>query len=123
MTEIPSPLIDVMPCKHGTGVFALKCVTKGTILATWDKITIIGRERPYHKDLRIGETEWWAEEPSISPLSWTNFIDHSSDPNCVFIIDRANLTASLRTTKDLFVGDELFIKYDDYFKDNPTFGD
>ena len=44
-------------------------------------------ERSYA--LRAGQNEYWDESPPESDLYWTNFIDHSNNPNAVFVFDVA----------------------------------
>ena len=76
-------------------------------------------ERKYA--LRIGENEYWPGFPVNSPDYWSNFIDHSDDPNSVFVIDRRRRRAWLKATRPIGTGEEIFLNYRDYFSANPTF--
>jgi hypothetical protein len=65
-----------------------------------------------------GEHLFWDEIAEGSEAYWSNFLDHSSNPNVRFVIDTARGCARLEATKDVEPGDELFLNYRDYHADN-----
>ncbi len=72
--------------------------------------------------LRIGENEYWDAFPQGSPDFWSNFIDHSDDPNAVLVFDKQRKKAWLKAEKPIKKGEEIFLRYDSYFPANPRFG-
>lgn len=71
--------------------------------------------------LRIGEHEYWDGYPEGSADYWSNFIDHSDDPNAVFVFDIGKERAWLKAAKPIGKGEEIFISYSHYHSTNPTF--
>ena len=71
--------------------------------------------------LQIGENEYWDGFPRGSADYWSNFIDHSDDPNAVFVIDGDRRRARFKATKPVRKGQELFINYREYYRTNPAF--
>ena len=72
--------------------------------------------------LRVGENRYWDGFPQESPDFWSNFIDHSDDPNAVFVFDKKRKRAWLKATKAIRKGQEIFLRYDAYYQTNPRFG-
>jgi len=72
--------------------------------------------------LRIGQDAYWDGFPPGSPDFWSNFIDHSDNPNVVFVFDREKKRAMLKSAKMIRKGQELFLRYDYYHQANPRFG-
>lgn len=72
--------------------------------------------------LRIGENEYWDGFPRGSPDYWSNFIDHSDDPNAVFVFGEGKTVARLEAAKRIRKGQEIFLRYDSYHPTNPRFG-
>jgi hypothetical protein len=116
-------VLEVRSCSHGKGVFALRDFSEGEVVAV-----VIGGEytsRPKSTTghaLRIGDELYWDEAPPDSAAYWSNFLDHSGDPNCRFqdfnpLLPGANLVA----TRQISCGDEMFLNYRDYHPSNPTF--
>lgn len=115
--------MEVRGCPHGLGLFAVRNLLAGYTIArfrgvrlTSDPASPPGRGRA----LRIGANEYWDEEPPESEFYWSNFIDHSRELNCRFVFEARKHSVSLRTTKAISAGQELFLKYDDYYPTNPT---
>jgi len=118
--------VEVRQCPHGRGLFAMRDLPKGALIFAMNDLVLTPTprsppERSYA--LRVGEDEYWDEAPPDSPYYWSNFIDHSMDPNSVFHIDKKNKAVTFRTTRPVKRGEEIFIRYDDYFPSNPTFAD
>jgi SET domain-containing protein len=116
-------LVEVRPCPHGRGLFASRDIRKDGVVRHFEDVVLTSRptEAPRGKyALRIGESEYWDGFPKGSPDYWSNFIDHSDNPNTVFIFDKEKRKARLKATKAIRKGQELFIKYDYYFETNPS---
>ncbi|MDA4132772.1 MAG: SET domain-containing protein [Thaumarchaeota archaeon] len=116
---------EVKPCPHGKGVFATREFHDGEAIWTFEDVVFVPRTKaPLEKSysLRVGELGYWDEYPVESPHYWSNFIDHSDDPNARFEFDLKRKTARLRASKHVRAGEEIFINYRDYHQDNPVFG-
>ncbi len=123
--SLSSPLsVEVRPCPHGRGLFAIEDIAMGRVIREFDDLAVSSEPRSGPEGeyaLRIGEHEYWDGFPVGSPDYWSNFIDHSDDPNSVFVIDRKQRKAQLKATKAIGKGEEIFLRYDAYFASNPTF--
>jgi SET domain-containing protein len=118
--------VEVRPCLHGRGLFAKKDLAKGALIFSMKDLVLTPTptsppERSFA--LRVGENQYWDDAPAESPYYWSNFIDHSKHPNSRFYFDKKKKTVTYRTTKPVKRGHEIFLKYDDYFHSNPTFGE
>jgi hypothetical protein len=117
-------LVEVRPCPHGRGLFAVMDIGRGAVIREFDDIVLTSRptSAPEGKyALQIGENEYWDGFPKDSPDYWSNFIDHSDDPNAAFVIDRKRKRAWLKAERPIRLGQEIFINYRDYHYSNPTF--
>ena len=118
-------VVEVRPCPHGRGLFARANIAKGSVIQEFEDVVFTARptSAPEGKfALRIGENDYWDGFPQASPDSWSNFIDHSDDPNAVFSFDRERKRAWLKAAKTIRKGQEIFLRYDSYFPTNPRFG-
>jgi len=98
----------------------------GAIIHEFDDIALTSRPTSAPEGryaLQIGENEYWDGFPKGSPDYWSNFIDHSSDPNAVFVFDDRKKRAWLKAGKPIRLGQEIFINYRDYYYSNPTYHD
>jgi hypothetical protein len=122
LNERVEGLVEVRDCPHGKGVFALRDFLQGESIAL-----VIGGDFTHETiskghALRIGEELYWDEAPEDAPGFWSNFLDHSSQPNCRFVdFDRSLPGATLIATRRVGKGEELFLDYAEYYPDNPTF--
>jgi SET domain-containing protein len=117
-------LVEVRQCPHGMGLFATRDITKGRVIREFEDVLLTPRptsELRGRYALRIGENEFWGAFPKGSADYWSNFIDHSDDPNVLFIFDKGRKRAWLKAAKPIGRGSEIFLKYDSYFRSNPTF--
>ena len=115
--------MEVRPCPHGRGLFALRDLVEGTVIFDMDDLVLTANPTSppeWSRALRVGENEYWDEDPLGSPYYWTNFIDHSSRPNTEFRFDRDKRRARYVVLRPIKKDEELFIKYDDYHPANPT---
>jgi SET domain-containing protein len=117
-------LVGVRPCRHGKGVFANRDIARGGVIREFAPL-VVTHAPPSSPDgayaLRIGEHEYWDGFPRGSPDYWSNFIDHSDDPNAVFVFDPEKTRAWLKAAKPIRKGQEIFISYSHYYPTNPTF--
>ena len=117
-------LVEVRPCPHGRGVFASKDIARGSVIREFRDIVLSSQpsSTPEGKyALQIGENEFWDGFPRGSEDYWSNFIDHSDQPNAVFVFDKERKRAWLKAEKRIKSGGEIFINYRDYHKTNPRF--
>jgi hypothetical protein len=116
--------VEVKVCPHGRGLFATEDIAAGIVIREFDDLALSSGLAPGSKGkyaLRIGEHEYWDGFPEGSPDYWSNFIDHSDDPNAVFVIDRKHKSARLKAAKAIKRNQEIFIRYDSYHSLNPRF--
>ncbi len=111
-----------MPAREGP--LRHRDIGRGTVIREFDDLVLTSRptSAPEGKyALQIGENEYWDGFPKGSPDYWSNFIDHSNDPNAVFVIDKSKRRAWLKARKPIRKGQEILINYRDYYHANPTF--
>jgi SET domain-containing protein len=118
-------VVEVRRCPHGRGLFARADIKKGSVI--WEFEGVVFTPRPTSAPegryaLRIGESEYWDGFPQGSQDFWSNFIDHSDDPNGVFVFDKERKRARLKAARAIKKGQEIFLRYDTYFPTNPRFG-
>ena len=116
-------VVAVRTCPHGRGLFALRDLPSNFVIAEFEDVAFTSNpvsppERGHA--LRVGENEYWDEAPRDSPWYWSNFIDHSGKPNSEFTFDRLRRIVRFVVTRAVRKGEELFLKYDDYYPSNPT---
>lgn len=83
---------------HGLGVFAVSNIAPGVNLGL-SHIFLADAELPEHRVIR-------------TPLG--GFINHSSDPNCVKLINSTNDRWEIYTARAIDPGEELTIEYSLY---------
>jgi len=111
-------VVEVRPCPHGRGLFASKDFGAGSMIRKFEDVVLTARPGRYA--LQIGENEYWEGFPRGSRDYWSNFIDHSDDPNAAFSFDDGKATAWLRAVRRIGKGREIFINYTDYHPTNPS---
>jgi SET domain-containing protein len=117
--------VEVRPCPHGRGLFAIVDIARGSVIREFEGVVFTAQptSAPEGKyALRTGENEYWDGFPAGSKDFWSNFIDHSDDPNAVFLFDKQRKRAWLKAERAIKKGQEIFLKYDSYFPSNPKFG-
>jgi SET domain-containing protein len=117
-------LVEVRPCPHGRGLFASKDIARGSVIREFRDIVLTSHPTSTPQGryaLQIGENEYWDGFARGSPDYWSNFIDHSDDPNSVFVFEEGRTRAWLKAAKSIRKGEEIFINYRDYHRTNPTF--
>ncbi|HVC27740.1 MAG TPA: SET domain-containing methyltransferase [Nitrososphaerales archaeon] len=118
-------LVEVRPCPHGRGLFACRKIERGSVIREFRDLVLTARPTSTPRGryaLQIGENEYWDGFPRGSPDYWSNFIDHSDDPNAVFVFDDKRTMARLKAAKRIEKGQEIFLRYDSYHSTNPRFG-
>ena len=109
--------MEVRPCPHGRGLFALRDLRAGQVILRTAGLVLTATPRsPPEKGwaLRVGEKEYWDEEPRQSPLYWTNFVDHSGRPNSRFYFDKEKPSVTFKALRSVEKGEEIFIDYREY---------
>jgi SET domain len=117
-------MVEVKPCPHGFGLFASRDIGEGSVVREFVGLVLVSRPSRTPEGryaLQTGEDEYWDGFPPGSPDYWSNFIDHSGDPNVVFVFDAEKTRAWLKTLRRVAMGEELFLNYRDYYGANPTF--
>jgi SET domain-containing protein len=117
-------MVEVRPCPHGRGLFACADIEVGRVIQEFEDLAMVAS--PAHLleagyAMRIGEHEYWDGFPSGSADYWSNFIDHSYNPNAVFVFDDEKRRAWLKAVAPIQKGQEVFINYKSYFPTNPAF--
>jgi hypothetical protein len=116
-------LVEVRRCPHGRGLFASKDIAGGGVIREFRDIVVTSHPTSTPQGryaLQIGENEFWDGFPRGSRDYWSNFIDHSDDPNAAFVFDEGKTKAWLNAVGRIGKGSEIFINYWDYHKTNPT---
>jgi hypothetical protein len=123
LNDIVPGILEVRECNHGRGVFALKNFNEGELVAR-----VVGGEFVSHPKskkgyaLRIGDELYWDEAGMDDPGYWSNFLDHNSDANCRFVdFELSPPSARLVATRQIRMGDEIFLNYRHYHPSNPVF--
>ncbi|HVB95391.1 MAG TPA: SET domain-containing protein [Nitrososphaerales archaeon] len=119
-------LVEVRPCPHGRGLFASKGIARGSVIREFRDIVLTSHPTSTPRGryaLQIGENEYWDGFARGNPDYWSNFIDHSDDPNSVFVFEEGRTRALLKAAKPIRKGEEIFINYRDYYYSNPTYHD
>ena len=117
-------LVEVRPCPHGRGLFASRDIARGSVIREFRDIVLTSHPTSTPQGryaLQIGENEYWDGFPRGSPDYWSNFIDHSDDPNAVFVFDEGRTRAWFKATKPIRKGEEIFIRYRRLPSDQPQF--
>jgi SET domain-containing protein len=117
-------IVEVRPCPHGRGLFAIVDFETGDMIRQFDDLALASSPASLleaNYAMRIGEDEYWDGFPKGSPDYWSNFIDHSYHPNAVFVFDDEKRRAWLKAAAPIKKGEEVFINYKDYFPTNPAF--
>jgi SET domain-containing protein len=118
-------VVEVRRCPHGRGLFARADIARGSVIREFEGVVFTARptSAPEGKyALRIGENEYWDGFPQGSQDFWSNFIDHSDNPNAVFVFDKERKRAWLKAARAIKKGQEIFLRYDSYFPANLRFG-
>jgi SET domain-containing protein len=97
----------------------------GSVIREFDDLALTSRPASPEGNyaLRIGEHEYWDGFPKGSPDYWSNFIDHSDNPNAVFVFDKEKRRAWLKAANPIEKGQEILINYRDYYCTNPIYDD
>jgi hypothetical protein len=119
-------LLEVRDCPHGRGVFASRGFHPGDLIWAFTKMDITTNPRsPPSKRWALiigrtpeGERLFWDEASEGSSEYWSNFLDHSSEPNVRFTIDISQGKASLLAIDSIRAGEELLLDYKEYDADN-----
>jgi len=110
--------VTVSACPHGNGVFATRPFKEGETISSFQApfVKEIDPSRSWAV-LRVGDLYW--SEPTSGEGVWSNFLDHSDQPNARFVnFDFEAGTGDLVTLKPIEMGEEILINYGEYSPEN-----
>ncbi|MFX1325998.1 MAG: SET domain-containing protein-lysine N-methyltransferase [Promethearchaeota archaeon] len=104
--------------KKGRGVFAKNDIKKGTIIDIAYVVPIPNKDyKKISKTILYNYCYIW-EDPKHKPeftnaitLSISQFINHSYDPNVVYLYDYKNQAIEFSALKEIAKGEELLVNY------------
>ncbi|MHA2390468.1 MAG: SET domain-containing protein-lysine N-methyltransferase [Promethearchaeota archaeon] len=110
--------VKFVSTKKGKGVFAKKDIEKGMIIDIAHVVPIPNKDyKKIKKTVLFNYCYIW-EDPKHRPeftnaitLSISQFINHSYDPNVVYLYDYKNQAIEFSALKDISQGEELLVNY------------
>ncbi len=106
-------MIEVRNCPHGLGAFVTRAYAQGEIIATISGGTLTSKPLDLKHSLEMLHGVWWDAFSKDQDGYWSNFIDHSSSPNCDFIdFDQTIPSAKIVALREIAPGEELYLDYD-----------
>lgn len=117
--------VRIVSAKKGRGVFAKKDITKGTVIDIAHVVPIPNKDyKKIRKTILYNYCYIW-EDPKHTPeftnaitLSISQFINHSYDPNVIYLYDYKNQAIEFSALKDIAKGEELLVNYNGLVDDN-----
>jgi len=99
---------------RGRGVFTTESITKGTVIEIAPVIVMNAADRiNLEKTLLYDYIFEWGEDQKSAAvgLGYISIYNHAKQPNCIYEMDFEFETITIKTIKDIEVGEELFINY------------
>lgn len=117
--------VRIVSAKKGRGVFAKKDINKGTVIDIAYVVPIPNKDyKKIRKTILYNYCYIW-EDPKHAPeftnaitLSISQFINHSYDPNVIYLYDYKNQAIEFSALKDIAKGEELLVNYNGLVDDN-----
>lgn len=117
--------VRIVSAKKGRGVFAKKDINKGTVIDIAYVVPIPNKDyKKIRKTILYNYCYIW-EDPKHTPeftnaitLSISQFINHSYDPNVIYLYDYKNQAIEFSALKDIAKGEELLVNYNGLVDDN-----
>ena len=117
--------VRFVSAKKGRGVFAKKDIKKGTVIEIAHVVPIPNKDyKKIRKTILYNYCYIW-EDPKHKPeftnaitLSISQFINHSYDPNVIYLYDYKNQAIEFSAHKDINKGEELLVNYNGLVDDN-----
>jgi SET domain-containing protein len=109
------PCITVAPSKNrGKGVFATEKIKANTIIEISPVLVFSEKEsRDAEKTLLYNYLFEWGDDVKKRALGlgYISIYNHSYKANCLYEMDFDHQTITIKTIKDIKIGEELFINY------------
>jgi SET domain-containing protein len=99
---------------RGRGVFTTESIKKGTVIEIAPVIVMNAADRiNLEKTLLYDYIFEWGEDQKSAAvgLGYISIYNHAKQPNCIYEMDFEFETITIKTIKDIEVGEELFINY------------
>jgi len=99
---------------RGRGVFTTESIKKGTLIEIAPVIVMNAADRiNLEKTLLYDYIFEWGEDQKSAAvgLGYISIYNHAKQPNCIYEMDFEFETITIKTIKDIEVGEELFINY------------
>ena len=108
----------------GRGAFAKRDIKKDTVIDVAFVKLITNKDYEKIKKTELSDYCYIWEDPKHKPafknalaLSVSQLINHSYDPNVVYLYDYENKAIEYRAIKDIVKGDELTVNYNGFIED------
>ncbi len=109
------PILTIAPSSNrGRGVFATEPIAIDTVIEIAPVIVVDNIQRTKLEETLLYDYifEWGEDHKSAAiGLGYVSIYNHAIDPNCSYDMDYEALTISIKTTKHIEIGEELFINY------------
>jgi uncharacterized protein len=109
------PILTIAPSSNrGRGVFATEPIASDTVIEIAPVIVVDNIQRTKLEETLLYDYifEWGEDHKSAAiGLGYISIYNHAIDPNCRYDMDYDAQTISIKTTKDIEIGEELFINY------------
>jgi len=99
---------------RGRGVFTTESITKGTVIEIAPVIVMNAVDRMNLEKTLLYDYifEWGEDQKSAAVgLGYISIYNHAKHPNCIYEMDFDFETITIKTIKDIEIGEELFINY------------
>jgi SET domain-containing protein len=97
--------------KKGRACIAIRRIKKGTIIMVNQMVGIPRREHKHISETVLARYRFSEERKHFIILGNISIVNHSNEANTDFRIYPKTLIAKLVATKDIAIGEELFINY------------
>ena len=109
------PILTIAPSDNrGRGVFATEPIAIDTVIEIAPVIVVDNIQRTKLEETLLYDYifEWGDDHKSAAiGLGYISIYNHAINPNCSYDMDYDAQTISIKTTKHIEIGEELFINY------------
>lgn len=99
---------------RGRGVFTTQFIAMSTVIEIAPVIVMNAADRIHLEKTLLYDYifEWGEDQKSAAVgLGYISIYNHAIQPNCIYEMDFEFDTISIKTIRDIEIGDELFINY------------
>ena len=111
------PILTIAPSQNrGRGVFATELIKAGTLIEIAPVIVVDKVQRKKLEETLLYDYifEWGEDHQNAAiGLGYVSIYNHGIMPNCRYDMDYDAETISITTIKDIAIGEELFINYNE----------